>query len=313
VSAQPNKLRWLHWLGMRVPCAAMVGIAWTVAGVGVFINAKNGQRLSIDVDGSNLNWWLILAISVAPVAAMSWSGLMSRNGRRAASVGWFFLALVFVTINIWMAGEYLGDQMLGRAEQAKDQKSSNRKIADMTNEEILRSKRDAEDKLLKAITTTKDPAEKKRLEEQLEHLQTRPLALIAPSFAGPSVGARASWLSKLLGWSMETVEGITPNVVPVVMAAVELFFSLAGFSQWPKAQNENPSLSNLIKPKYQREDAKADVLAIVSTGGVVPSGAEAARRWNVSPQTAGNWLRDFRKEGLLKRERQGVRLAIVKA
>jgi hypothetical protein len=38
-----------------------------------------------------------------------------------------------------------------------------------------------------------------------------------------------------------------------------------------------------------------------------------AKLWNVSPQTAGNWLREFRKAGLLRRERRdGGRLAIVR-
>ncbi len=298
---------------MHFGCVAMIAIAWGVAGVGIFINAKNGQRLSIDVEGSNLNWWVLFAVSIAPVAAMSWGGLMSRAGKPVVAGAWFGLAVLFVCFNVWMAGEYLGDQMLGRAEQARDQKSSNEKIANMTNEEILRSKRETEDKLLRALTATKDPIEKKRLEEQLKEVQQRPLAFIAPMDGGPSVGARASWLSKVVGWSKETVEGITPNVVPIVMAAVELFFSFAGFSQWPKPRNDNSGEFTTIQRKFTKIEAGQDAVARATAGQPIQSGVEASRLWNVSEATACNWLRDFRKTGLIRRERNGTKLAIVRA
>src|SRR5262249_26852333 len=94
--------------------------------------------------------------------------------------------------------------MLGQIKAQEDNLTTRKQLSESVNAEKLRSKREAEARFLDAWTRTKDPAEKARIERQLE-LRAEMPELTAP-MADPkaAVGARASWLSKRLGWDKET-------------------------------------------------------------------------------------------------------------
>ena len=119
-------------------------------------------------------------------------------------------AVPLVTFNLWSASEYVGDQMLGRQQLQEQRFTSDQQLAEMSNAEVIRSKREAEATLWKAWAVTRDPAERTRIEKQLKKIRSETPALRAAMEAG-TVGARASWLSRRLGWDKEAIEGVTPD------------------------------------------------------------------------------------------------------
>ncbi len=62
--------------------------------------------------------------------------------------------------------------------------------------------------------------------------------------------------------------------------------------------------------KFSKSEARSDVVMLAVTGALNKmdvTGAALANRWGVSEATSSNWLRDFRKEGIILRERVGER------
>src|SRR5215471_4656517 len=241
-------------------CVAMIGIGWALATICVFINIRNGVRLTTDNYGTFLNGALIADVSVAPIAATSFTGYHFRGGRWGKAIACLLVAVPLIIFNAWSSTEFVGDQMLGQIKAQEDNLTTRKQLSESVNAEKLRSKREAEARFLDAWTRTKDPAEKARIERQLEKLRAETPELTAP-MADPkaTVGARASWLSKRLGWDKETIEGITPTVLPILVQIVEVFFSLMGFASWP---SKSPAEANGNQQRLRatvRQLSKAEV------------------------------------------------------
>ncbi len=308
MSASPNKL--------QVPlaiCVGLIAVAWAVAIINVVVNIRNGSRLSVDDSGMVLNGAVVGALSLGPALLASTSGYLWSGRRWGWAMFAGLLAIPLVAFNLWNSSEFVGDQMLGRIRQHEDRVTAGRDIAEIQNQETLRSKREAEERLWRTYLTAKDPKEQARIKTELAEIRGVPLALIAPSFDSAStIGARSSWVAKRMGWDRETVEGITPLMVPVLMQVVELFFSLLGFGLWPAKYSADPRGSNWINRRFTKLEAEKDIVELVASGGLIGSGIEMAERWGVSQQTACVWLRHFRRDGLVRRVRTGRSLAIVR-
>ena len=161
---------------------------------------------------------------------------------------------------------------------------------------------------------------KARIEKQLEKLRAETPELTAP-MAAPKAGARASWLSKRLGWDKETIEGITPTVLPILVQIVEVFFSLMGFASWPTKSpadaNENQqrlpaTIRQLSRTEAEkaRKTAQADLEQLVAQNAE-PCVTECAARWGVDKGTASKWISDFVRNAPMRKIQRGKRKVIV--
>jgi hypothetical protein len=276
-------------------CVAMIGIAWALATICVFINIRNGVRLTSDNFGSVLNGALVTGVSVAPIAATSFTGYHFRGGRWGKAITCLLVAVPLIIFNAWSSTEFVGDQMLGQIKAQEDNLATKKQLSDSINAEKLRSKREAEERFLEAWVRTKDPAEKARIERQLEKLRSETPERTAP-MADPKAGARASWLSKRLGWDKETIEGITPTVLPILVQIVEVFFSLMGFASWPakapaEANGNQQRLPATVRQlsrteaEEARKTAQADLAQLVAQNAE-PCVTDCAARWGVDKGTA---------------------------
>jgi hypothetical protein len=180
-------------------CVIMIGIGWALATICVFVNIRNGVRLTTDNYGSFLNGALVAGVSVAPIAATSFTGYHFRGARWGKALTCLLVAMPLIIFNAWSSTEFVGDQMLGQIKAQEDNLTLKKQLSESINAEKLRSKREAEERFLDAWVRTKDPAEKVRIERQLEKLRAETPELTAP-MADPKAGTRASWLSKRLGW-----------------------------------------------------------------------------------------------------------------
>jgi hypothetical protein len=298
----------------KLACLAMVGISWAMVISNTVINISNGQRLSIDDHGWLMNGLIVGTLSLAPTAAMGFAGYRWKRGGKGLAVLAALVAAPLVAFNLWSASEYVGDQMLGRQELQERRFASDQRLAEMSNAEVIRSKREAEATLWKAWGATKDSAERARIERQLKGVRAETPHLRA-AIEGGTVGARASWISKHIGWSKDVIEGVTLMVVPALMQLVELAFSFLGFSAWPRKQATDRPIEfnefNLeFKAEFSLEDARRDIVRLRATGELNTmnlSKAAFAKRWRVPTSTAWTWLRKFQADGLIESVPTGTR------
>ena len=291
-------------------CLVLVGISWAMVVCNVIINIRNGQRLSIDDHGWLMNGFIVGTLSLAPTAAVGFAGFHWARGRRVLALVANLAAIPLVAFNLWSASEYVGDQMLGRQQLQEQRFTSDQQLAELSNAEVMRSKREAETSLWKAWSVTRDPAEKARIEKQLKQIRSETPALRA-AIEASTVGARAGWLSRRLGWDQEAIAGVTPTAVPVLMQMVELVFSFLGFGAWPRKQPTVPKIEfDRIQSEFSMDDARRDIVQLGASGvldGMRLSKADFATRWDVPKSTAWNWLQRFKREGLINSVATGTR------
>ena len=135
--------------------------------------------------------------------------------------------------------------------------------------------------------------------------------------ADPKAGARASWLSQRLGWDKETIEGITPTVLPILVQIVEVFFSMMGFASWPAKTSENQqqltaTVRQLSRTEAEeaRKTAQADLEQLVAKNAE-PCVTECAARWGVDKGTASKWISDFVRNAPMRKIQRGKRKVVV--
>ena len=299
-----------HDVSKLLGCLALVSISWAMVVCNIIVNIRNGQRLSIDDHGWLMNGVVVGTLSLAPTAAMGFSGYHWARRRRALAIVAALAAVPLVAFNLWGASEYIGDQMLGRRQLQEQRFVSAQQLAEISNAEVMRSKREAEATLWKAWAATRDSAEKTRIEKQLKEIRSETPALRAAMEAG-TVGARATWLSRRWGWDREAIEAVTPMAIPVLMQMVELVFSFLGFSVWPRKQPaEVPVESSRIQREFSLDDARRDIVQLGDSGtldGLRLSKADFATRWGVPRSTAWTWLQRFKREGLIEAAATGMR------
>jgi hypothetical protein len=295
-------------------CLVLVGISWAMVVCNIIINIRNGQRLSIDDHGWLMNGAIVGTLSLAPTAAMGFAGYRWKRGGRGQAILAALAAFPLVVFNLWSASEYVGDQMLGRQQLQEQRFTSDQQLAEISNAEVIRSKREAEATLWKAWGATKDLAERARIEKQMERVRAETPKLRAALAAG-TVGARATWISKHTGWTKEAIDGVTPMAVPALMQLVELVFSFLGCSAWPRKQVTDPPIEfNEFNPEFKVEfgieDARRDIVRLRGIGKLDTmklSKAAFAKRWRVPRSTAWTWLQKFQADGLIDSVPTGTR------
>jgi len=296
-----------HENSSRMVCLAMISISWAILIANVVVNVRNGQRLSIDDYGWFLNTLIIGVLSIAPTAALGFAGYRwGRGGKGLASLA-AVGAVPLIALNLWSANEYVSDQMLGK----HDKVASEQHLAEQANEEVMRSKREAEDRLWRAWSATRDSSERASIMREINKVRAETPNLKAAIGAG-AIGARSSWLSTRLGWSKETIDGITPMMLPALMQMVELLFSFLGFRAWPRNQvieqsgmfgNVRAELQSGHRTKFTYDDAVRDIDQLRVTGELDTrklSKAAFARRWGVPKTTAWEWLQKIQAHGVIK-------------
>ena len=313
-SRHPEKIKTASRDGSRLVAGALVAISWAMVISNIVINIRNGQRLSIDDHGWLMNGVIVGTLSLAPTAAMGFAGWSWARSRRGLAAWAILVAAPLMIFNLWSASEYVGDQMLGRQQLQEQRFQSDQHLAETSNAEVIRSKREAEATLWKVWSAAKDPVERTRIQKQIEKVRTETPNLRAALEAG-TIGARATWISNHIGWSKEVIEGVTPMAIPALMQLVEVVFSFLGFSVWPrKLATDRPIEFNEFRAEFSLEDARHDIVQLKATGELdtmMLSKAAFAKRWRVPRSTAWTWLQKFEADGLIESVPTGTRNATV--
>ncbi len=301
-----------RYAGISFAGWGLIAIGYAVAAISVVINARYGLRMTIDEDGW-IQGALMCALGVGPAALASYSGANWRPGSRGRSAFAYAIGICLVCISVWNAWDFMSGQMLGKAQIAERRLAVDKDIAEITNTETIRSRRDAEEEMWRTYKVTKDPVERKRLEVRIEEMRKEPLALTAPLAVGDATNARSNWLSKRMGWDRDAIQGVTPVAVPVLMAIVEITFPWLGFMGRlaPPERGGKTSKSPLNPRQFSKDEARNDVKARLASGKGFLSNKEAAEAWGQSPQLAHKWLKSFRAEGIVRRQQRGRTKAVL--
>ena len=192
---QPEKIKTLSRDdASRLVGGALVAISWAMVISNIVINVRNGQRLSIDDHGWLMNGVIVGTLSLAPTAAMGFAGWSWARSRRGLSAWAILVAAPLMIFNLWSASEYVGDQMLGRQQLQEQRFQSDQQLAETSNAEVIRSKREAEATLWKVWSAAKDPVERTRIQKQIEKVRTETPNLRV-ALEAVTIGARASGIS----------------------------------------------------------------------------------------------------------------------
>ena len=311
-----------HDQGMPWEGYLIAAMGFGMAGVSVAINARYGQRMSVDDDGRLLNAALLIFISLGPSALSFYGAKLSARGQRRKARVSFALALVLISYSVWNANDFLTDQMLGKVRVVERKLESNKDISEQSNAEIIRSRRRTEDELWKQLKAEKNPAEKQRIEEKIEQLASKPVALSAAPVDSSAIDNRSSWLSRKTGIDRDLLQAIAPTGGAILMAAVELFFPWLGAGKapapapnegglWGRWRRRHDGKLSANSRQFTKAEARDYVIAMVARGEGFQSNKEAAEVWGVSEPLASKWLASFRSEGILRREQRGRTKAVV--
>jgi hypothetical protein len=301
-----------RYAGISFSGWCLIAIGYAVAAISVVINLRYGLRMTIDEDGW-IQGALMCALGISPAALASYSGATWQPQTRGRSAFAYFIGIGLVCVSVWNAWDFVGGQMLGKAQIAERKQAVDKDIAEITNTEILRSRRDAEEEMWRTYKVTKDPVERKRLEVRIEEMRKEPISLTAPLAVGDATNARSNWLSKRLGWDRDAIQGVTPIVVPLFMAIIEITFPWLGFMgrRVPPERGGKPSKSPANPRQFNKEEARNHLKALVAVGKGFGSNKEAAEAWGIDQQLAHKWLKSFRSEGIIRRAQRGRTKAVL--
>src|SRR6185295_14302135 len=109
------------------------------------------------------------------------------------------------------------------------------------------------ERLLAQLSAAKTKDARDDALEKINSVITAPITLQVPGVDMNISESRAATLSRFTGMDRETVQGITPALLSVMMALVELFFPFLGFSRWP--MRPEPSIPSGIERSTAKESA----------------------------------------------------------
>jgi len=287
----------------KLACGAVVLLGYAAACVSIVMNARYGQRMSIDVDGHWLNGIALLVISLGPAAITSYSGFAWRARKRLMGLCTFAGAALLMLVSAYNANDFLTSQMVGKVKATEKQQDDSKGLTETRNNLTLEERKDLRESYRKKYDTARTKEERDDAGAKLEALTNRPIELQA---TGPNVdlGTRSNLLSRWLGVDRDTILGVAPASIALAIVLMELFLPFVGFSGWPtsrppaggsSASSEERKPTKIkalpdLRPKTTQKAAYDDLKQMLKGGVEIPSQAMLARRWNVSEVTVHTWL-----------------------
>lgn len=290
----------------KLACGAVVLTGYAAAFISVSINARYGQRMSVDLDGYWLQGALLLVLSLGPAILTSYSGFAWRAGTYVKAIGAFVFASCLMMFSAWNANDFVTDQMVGKILTTESQQGESKTQAETRNNLTLEERKELRESLRRKYDTARTKEERDDALSKLEALTNRPIELQA---SGPIVvpNARSNALKKWFGADKETTQSIAPLGAALFMVAVELLCPFLGFSGWPVPRSEGggsltpdkdrraPRSKPLtpLKPKTSKQAAYEELKVLLAGGRKVESQASLARKWGVSEPTVHLWLAEW--------------------
>ena len=297
----------------RWACLALIALGFVAGAIGAVMSARYGQRMTVDEEG----WWtqggsmyvvsatafVLSIIAGAMLRTRHWLGVLIGIG----VLGGAFLCIAYTLSN---SIGFSGHQVLGKSKLLESRQKVASDISSIQNDTIISERKELRESLFRTYHSIKDQAKKDDVMAQIKAINDTPVLLTVPSLEVPIVDARTTILNKLLGWDSEKAQALSAAALPILLVAIELIGPFLGTALWShrhddQRHKDRPPKSGQLPQtarQYTKREARADVIAMTEAGVEFGSNLEAASKWGVSPPLACKWLRDFRSEGLIRRE-----------
>ena len=228
-------------------------------------------------------------------------------------------ALVFgyMAITITNSMDFMADNTLATREAAKQKVVQAKDIAAIRNDLALQERKEAVENGWRTYYAARNQADKAAALASIQAITKDGPSLVAPDIEPLKVGSGGIW-SRWLGWRPEAVQEAKAVALPILIMIGKALGITLGFAFWPrgdglplpKREAQSKAMFGPNVAKFSRAEARSDIERLAHSGALNKmdiTGADFARRWGVSKPTASTWLSDFRKEGIILRQRVGER------
>lgn len=302
----------------RWVCAGAIGLGAAALVIQAVIDMYQGTR---DIPVWSTEWaaqaWQMCLITGFIMAFATIGGclLNARAWLRATML--YVLVVGYMMITITNSVDFMADNTLATNEAARSKVTQAKDIATIKNELALQERKDMLENQWRTYYSAKTPNEKERALAQIQAVTKEGPTLITADVLPVKAGGGGIW-NRWFGWRQEAAQEAKAVAVPILIMIGKSLAITLGFALWPQAgQLPEPARDGQTKvkfgvnvAKFSKLAARSDIAMLAETGALNKmdvTGAALAERWRVSEATSSNWLRDFRKEGLILRERVGER------
>jgi ribosomal protein S25 len=236
---------------------------------------------------------------------------------------WFVALILYALVGCYMAYtasnsiDFVANQTVSHTRAAMARQADIKDITRLQNETATKERREATENLWRTYNAAKT-SEKGQVLLKIEEITSKPLDLQQSQVHVVHSGG-GGIANKWLGWSPDTVQEAKAVAFPILVMIGKALGITLGFALWPPSadrwKKQLPKSSNLprgseIERKLSKDEARDDIIKAALAGARIESNRELADRWGVSEGCACKWLSDFRREGIIKRERRGRFMAV---
>jgi dsRNA-specific ribonuclease len=237
---------------------------------------------------------------------------------------WLTALVLYALVGCYMAFtasnsmDFVANQTVARTQAQITRQADIRDISKRQQEIAAEERKQATESLWRTYNTTKSQADREKALIEIKEVTSKPLEL-QPAEIHVVQSGSGGIANKWLGWSPETVQEAKAVAFPILVMIGKALGITLGFALWPPSaerwKKQLPKSSNLprgseIERKLSKDEAREDIIKAALAGARIESNRELADRWGVSEGCACKWLSDFRREGIIKRERRGRFMAV---
>lgn len=270
-----------------------------------------------------MDWptWLLQAwqMSLPTGFTMAFAGI---GGCLLYARRWFVALILYALVGCYMAYtasnsmDFVSNQTVAHTRAALTREADIKSIVDLQNETAKEERKEATKELWRTYATAKTQSDRDKTLLKIEEITSKPLALQQTEVRVSKVGT-GGILNRWMGWSPESVQEAKAVAFPILVMIGKALGITLGFAFWPPStaaaerwRSQPPKPGKFptgmeIERKVTKDEARNDIIKACQTNARIESGRELADRWGVTESCASKWLRDFRKEGIIRRERRG--------
>lgn len=304
----------------RSVCVFLIVLGLLAYGVTAAIDVYYGQATTVSEKGRYLQAASVFLVPCFTFGFTSLCGFLFRGGTSARVTGGCVIFLLVVCYMAYSASNGIGfvaTETMGATRLA----SARAKQAVDVNAELAKSRIETSEWLKKTYGSERRGDDKDRVLSKLAELTIAP-GVIQVSPDAAIADAKAVVFSRWLGWDVEEAQIANAAWLVALLIGGKLLGPTLGFGLWPKQYaidrwKQSPPKAHIspLSPESGRKLSKAaardDIMRAISAGARIRSGKELSERWGVGQGTVSKWLREFRTEGLIRREADGNKRAIV--
>ena len=240
---------------------------------------------------------------------------------------WVVAACLYVLVGCYMAVtasngmDFVANQTVARTQAELTKQADITSIIALQNETAVQERQTMTQNLWRTYEVARSQPEKDKALVKIQEITRAPVALVQADVQVIQSGS-GGILNRWLGWDRVSIQETKALAFPVLVMIGKALGVTLGFAFWPPStaaadrwRSQLPKSGKFpigmeTERKLTKDDARKDIMRSAEVGANIDSGRELAARWGVTESCASKWLADFRREGLIKRERRGKFMAV---